>query len=84
MLSTIDDYYFYVRFFVTSAVSKLVRMVLSSEINNILTPTQKNAPDTLGRQGGIIEIIFFQPNQTNNISKERHGSEDNRTFVPEK
>ena len=47
--------------------------------------TQKNTPDALCQpHGGIIEIIFFQPNQTNDGPKEPHGSEDNRTFVPEK
>ena len=42
----IDALYFYEAVFVTCAVSKLVHTVLSSEINNILTPTQKNTPDT--------------------------------------
>ena len=36
----------------------------------------------LTMHGGIIDIILFHPNQTDDRPKEQRGSKDNRTSVP--
>ena len=80
----LDDYYFYVRFFVTRGVSKLVRTVLSSEFKNIDADTQKNTRTHNVNKVGEWRKKWCRPKSTNEGSKEPHWSEDNRTFFPEK
>ena len=54
--------------------TRAIRTVLSSEFKDSFDADTKTPRTHNADHGGIIEIIFFQPNQTNDRPKEPHGS----------